>query len=88
MEDFIMSHRRKTEDKHRLKRLYEETKHQYGTGVLYDDKKNRFIRYSCHDAWLKKYCSKITRTRMKNILENSNSKAEYKKIFDYWWILI
>lgn len=83
-----MSHRRKTEDKRRLKRLYEETKHQYGTGVWYSDKKNRFIRYSCHNAWLKRYCSKITRTRMKNILENSNSKAEYKKIFDYWWILI
>ena len=83
-----MSHRRKSEDKRRLKKLYEETKHQYGTGVWYNDKKNRFIRYSCHNTWLKRHCSKITRTRMKNILENSNSKAEYKKIFDYWWILL
>ena len=83
-----MSHRRKSEDKRRLKRLYEKTKNSYGAGAWYSDKKNRFIRYSCHNAWLKRYCSKITRTRMKNILENSNSKAEYKKIFDYWWILI
>ena len=83
-----MSHRRKTGDKRKLKRLYEKTKHQYGTGVWYDDRKNRFIRYSCHNTWLKRYCSKITRTRMKNILENSKSKAEYKKIFDYWWNLI
>jgi len=83
-----MSHRRKSEDKRRLKRLYEETKFRYGVGVWYSDKKDRFIRYSCHTAWLKKYCSKITRKRMKTIFENSKSKAEYRKIFDYWHALL
>jgi hypothetical protein len=88
MEDFIMSHQRKSEDKRRLKRLYEETKNGYGAGAWYNDKKDRLIKYSCHSTWLKRYCSKITRTRMKTIFENPREKCNYKKYFDYWWILL
>ena len=37
-----MSYRRKQEEKHRLKKLYNETKSWYGTGVYYDEDKETF----------------------------------------------
>lgn len=82
-----MSHKRKIEDKHRLKKLYEETKNSYGAGAWFNKNKNRYIRYTCHNKWLKKYCSKAIRRKMKN-MEVSPKGNDYRKIFDYWWELL
>jgi len=82
-----MSHKRKTEDKHRLKKLYEETKNYYGAGVWFNKDKNRYIRYSCHSKGLKRYCKKVIRRRIKNI-EVSPKGNGYRRIFDYWWELL
>lgn len=83
-----MSHKRKREDNRRLKKLYNETKNGYGAGAQYSEKKNRYIRYSCHNAWLKARCRKLTRKRLKNDIDAPISKGGYKKFFDYWWELL
>ena len=79
-----MSHKRSVEDKRRLKKLYEDTKNNYGSGVWHDEKKNRYIRYTCHNEWFKTHSRRIIRRKLKNsdILLDGN---KYKKIYDYWW---
>lgn len=82
-----MSYKRSQERKHRLKKLYDQTKNSYGAGVWYSEKKNRYIRYSCHSSWLKHYCRKITRRRIKWDNDLTGKNNSYKKKFDYWWAL-
>lgn len=79
-----MSHKRKQEDKHRLKKLYDKTKHSYGCGAWYYEKQDRLIRYSCHNKWLRRYCRKMSRRKMNNQMK-LYSKGDYNRLFDYWW---
>ena len=81
-----MSHKRSTEDKRRLKRLYDETKNSYGAGAYFNERKNRYIRYSCHNEWFKTYSRKIVRRKLKNNEDLIHGNS-YKKIFDYWWTI-
>ena len=80
----VMSYKRTQIEKHKLKKLYDETWHNYGAGAYYDDRKNRFVKYSCHNRWLRAHCRRVTRRRLKNI-DYSFSGGNYKKIYDYWW---
>ena len=82
-----MSYRRKQEENHRLKKLYDKTKCSYGAGAYYDERKDRFIRYSCHNKWTKTYCRRITRRRLKNKCDHY-SGCLYKKFYDYWWEIL
>lgn len=81
-----MGYLRSKERNRRLEKLYEETKNSYGAGVWYDEKKGRYIRYSCggrkHKRYLKKLSSKKAR-RYQGDMQNS----DYKRTFDYWWEL-
>jgi len=79
-----MSHRRKMEEKHRLKHLYHQTQSFYETGVYYDEDKKRYIRwYAPRRA---KYYRRISNKKVRHTkyLVNGNT---YKKYFDYWWEL-
>ena len=82
-----MSYRRKQEENRRLKRLYSKTKCSYGAGAYYDEQKDRFIRYSCHNKWTKVYCRRITRRRLKKE-EGFCKGCKYKKLYDYWWEIL
>ena len=82
-----MSHKRKCEENRRLKKLYEKTRHAYGAGVWFDESKGRYIKYSCHNKWLKTHCRRIIRRRMKNIGMPRKGNG-YRKLFDYWWELL
>ena len=84
-----MSYQRARERNRRLKKLYDKTKNGYGAGAWYDEKKERYIRYFCHDKDLKKQCRRTTRRRLKqrHCGERLNRGA-YKKVFDYWWELL
>ena len=82
-----MSHKRKCEENRRLKKLYEKTRHSYGAGVWFDEMKGRYIKYSCHNKWLKTHCRRIIRRRMKNIGMSRKGNG-YRKLFDYWWELL
>lgn len=81
-----MSHKRKEEDKKRLKKVYEETKNGYGPGVWFDDKKRRYVRLDFTNKWLKTHTTRIIRRKLKN--EHCFfEKSLYKKYYDYWWEL-
>lgn len=82
-----MSHKRKLEDKRRIKKLYEKTKCAYGAGAWFDERKGRYIKYSCHNKWLKTHCRRMVRRRMKNIGMAQKGNG-YRKLFDYWWELL
>ena len=81
-----MGHRRARQDRKKLRRLYDETKNQYGAGVWYDEQKHRFIRYSTGSggraAFLKKQSNK--RVRRKADVGSHNA---YRRHFDYRWEL-
>ena len=76
-------HERKLIEKHKLYKLYEETKRMCRAGAW--DNGKRIIKYYVlpyRKKYIKKQCSKRTR-KMKDI---SNGCA-YKKCYDYWWEL-
>ena len=79
-----MSYKRKKEDKHRLRKLYNETHTHYGAGAWYNEKKDRYIKYSCHNKWARTRCRRITRRRLKNV-DYSCPNGYFKKVSDYWW---
>lgn len=81
-----MSYQRKAEDNRRLQKTYEETKHNYGPGVWYNEEKERYYRLNFTNKWLKRHCSKITRRRLKRT-DAVGGKSYYKKCYDYWWEL-
>lgn len=81
-----MDYKSKIEQKRRDKLLYEETKGSCRAGVWYNKEKDRFIHYSVHNKFFKKYSRKKQRRFYKNIEENApRAKSEYKKQYDYWW---
>ena len=83
-----MSYKRARERNRRLKKLYDKTKNSYGAGAWYDEEKERYIRYFCHDKDLKKTCRRTTRRRLKQQHLGANlNRGAYKKVFDYWWEL-
>lgn len=70
--------------RHKLQRLYEETKHTYGAGAYFDREKKRILKYSCNSQALRQ--SHNRRFRRKHI-DVANGGA-YKKFADYWWDLL
>lgn len=79
-----MSHRRKTKEKHKLKRLYDQTQSSYWSGAYYSEDKKRYIR--CYAPRIGKFYRRISnkRVRRTKYLVNGNT---YKRYFDYWWEL-
>ena len=82
-----MSYQRKGQDKRKLRKLYSETHTHYGAGAYYNERKQRHIRYSCHNKWARTHCRRITRKRLKN-MDGSYPKGHYKKVCDYWWEIL
>lgn len=79
-----MSYKRSIETKRRLKRLLLKTKRYYGVGAYFDSRKNRIIRYSCHNEWVKTHSRRITRRKLK-LTDDVYNGCSYKKLYDYWW---
>lgn len=82
-----MGYRRATERNHRLKKLYNETKNTFGSGVYYDDKKQRYIKYSLRNSHgYTKYLRKVSNRRVRKS-DISMNGSSYKRLYDYWWEL-
>lgn len=81
-----MSYHRSQERNRRLKKLYNETKNSYGSGVWYDDENNRYIKYTCRSRKYKKYLKKISSKKTRRY-KGDLAHCDYKKTFDYWWEL-
>ena len=86
-----MAYRQARERKKHLSKLYEETKSSYGAGAWLNEEKGRYIKYSCHNKWLKLHCRRTTRRRMRHIPCEDTKHGKnnvYKKYYDYWWELL
>lgn len=82
-----MGHLRSAEDKRRLGNLYNATKSRYGTGVYYDEDKQRFIRYYPYGRpGYTKFLKRKTNKRARKDTDLSQYSG-YKKCYDYWWVL-
>ena len=75
-------------EKQRLKKLYGETKYSYGAGAYYDEHKKRYIRYSCNDKALRQIMNRRVRRKLKRNHEDIVQIGQYKKLAEYWWILL
>lgn len=76
-------HERKLIEKHKLYKLYEETKRMCRAGAW--DNGKRIIKYYVlphRKKYLKRQCSK--KARKTNGIVNG---CAYKKSYDYWWEL-
>ena len=78
-----MSWQRSQGTKKRYKRLHNETFRHYGSGVWYDEERNRYIRY-----WQPR-CAKFVKRKCNRAVRRYNgaltSKGLYRKISEYWW---
>ena len=82
-----MSHERSVEDERRLKKLYNETKYYIGTGVWYDERKKRYIRYSpSHKSKLPKYLKRLSHRKVRKLNRLMQGNQD-RRVFDYWWVL-
>lgn len=85
-----MSHRRKQQDKRRLKKLSEQNKmHDRNvSGAYYDEDKQRYVRYSpsrkgsSYPKYLRRRANKMMRRR-KGLFSN----GMYRKAYDYKWMI-
>lgn len=69
-------------ERHKIKKLLDDTKHRYGAGAYYDEAKGRIIQYWFNKKYLKKVAAKTAR-KVKAI---SNGSL-YKRVYDLWWEL-
>lgn len=83
-----MGYRRSVERNHRLKRIYDSTKHKYTGGVYFDEEKNRYIRYCPRNTTgYTKFIRRKSNKRFRKQNEPLNHN-QYRKVYDYWWTLI
>lgn len=73
----------------KLRKLYEETKHSYGVGAWYSERKHRIIKDSVNVASVRKECNRRFRRRFNNgHYENVANGGAYRKHEEYWWAVI
>ena len=80
-----MSYRRSRARRKRLRKLHNETRHHYGSGAWYDDRRKCFKKYSVSDSFTgMKELKRLTNKRARKMDDLPNGSA-YKKGFDLWW---
>lgn len=79
-----MSHRRKIGDDRRLRRTYRATRHSCISGVYYDRRKYRLIRF--YQGKRAKYLRRCSNKKVRRTKE-TYQRGQYRKVFDYWWRL-
>lgn len=75
-----MSHKRKREDKRRLKKTYDNNGFVY-----FDDTKNRYIRFYVRGSQTKKYFKRYSNKRLRQNKSAAHRGNKYRRVFDYWW---
>jgi len=83
-----MSHRRSLEDRRRLKRLYEETRHWIGGGAYFNSQKGRYIRYTWNKHRHPKCLRRCGHRKIRHLRDTDIPQgARYRQAYDYWWNL-
>lgn len=81
-----MRHNEKMVEKRKLKRTYAATHSRYGSGVWYDDRKQRYVRIYIGSPGYGKFLRRISNKRLRKDKRLYQGSA-YKRIYDYWWEL-
>ena len=77
---------RKRIERHKMKKLYEETKHKYGVGAYYSEQKKRIIKDSVNNADVRKACNRRLRRKLNRWdLDEIPNGGSYRKHEEYWW---
>ena len=83
-----MGHQRKMEEHRRLRKVYIETRHSYGAGVYFYERKNRYVRYSVGSQRSRgKYLRNVANRKVRRS-NNPSNHGGYRKVYDYWWELL
>lgn len=79
-----MRYRRTQKERHKLLKLYNETKTHYGVGVYYSNKRNRYVRCYLKKPGTKKFLKNQTNKKIRKdkTLYQGNL---YRKRDEYWW---
>lgn len=67
----------------RLKKIYEKTKNSCRSGVYFDERKNRYIRFSVSDRGHTKFFRKVRSKKARKIKDVYLKGNHYRKCFDY-----
>lgn len=82
-----MAYKQAQKRKKRLLRTYEATKNSYGAGVWFDENSGRYIKYhACRTPGYTKYLRRMSNRKVRRAKDVGNH-SDYKKLYDYWWIL-
>jgi hypothetical protein len=82
-----MGYKQARNRRRRLERLYVQTKYSCGSGAWYDEDKDRYVKFTASSTpgyakLLRHYSNKKVR-RAKDI----GAHADYRKCYDYRWVL-
>ena len=82
-----MAYKQASNRRKKLARTYAETKNSYGSGVWFDEDKNRYIKYTASNTpGYTKLLRRISNKKVRKAVDIGNYSA-YRKCFDYWWEL-
>ena len=82
-----MAYKQAQERKKRLLKTYQKTKHSYGSGVWFNDRKGFYVRYSAsRTPGYTKYLRRLSNRKVRRNKDFYNY-GSYRKLYDYWWTL-
>lgn len=82
-----MSYKRQADEKRRLRKTYDATRHSCIGGVYYDKRKKRYVRYSPTRNGRGKYYRTAGNRKVRRTA-NAVNHGGYRKIYDYRWKII
>ena len=75
--------------RHKLAKLYTETKDKYGVGAWFNERKNRIIKDSIQNASVRTACNRRFRHRLNSgRYDTVANGGAYRKHEEYWWAIL
>lgn len=82
-----MAYKQSQNRKKRLLKTYRETKNAYGSGVWFNERKGRYVKYTASNTpGYTKFLRRLSNRKVRRAKDIGNYGA-YKKQYDYWWTL-
>lgn len=82
-----MAYKQAQNRKKRLLKTYRETKNGYGSGVWYDERRGFYYKYSASNT--PGYTKSLKRASNRKVrrARDLGRHSDYKRLYDYKWIL-
>jgi hypothetical protein len=82
-----MAYKQAQNRKKHLLKTYKATKNSWGSGVWFDEQTGRYVKYSgSNTPGYTKYLRRMSNRKVRRAKDIGNH-SNYKKYYDYWWIL-